>query len=949
MSSSPGPVEHHWIAELTSLPDEAARRKFLRSRSELHTAHAVDELYNEVVRLSRVNLQQSDSLARSAAWIAESINHDGARAQAARALGHVFYLSSNYPGALEQYEVALRLFEVLGRDKDTARTINGGMLQVLAYLGQYSRAYDLAEKARTIFAGQGDSLRLARLDNNMGNVLYRQDRFEEALQLYARAREAFQRQSEPQDVAILLRNVAVCHISLHQFPLALKTYNEAKQHCRDHGLGVLEAEADYNIAYLYFLRGEYTRAIDLYEATRKLCDKLGDPYHKALCDLDQAEMYLELNLVEGGAELAERAFASFTSLRMGYEAAKALTFRAIAASHQGKTAAALEYFDQARALFVAEQNQLWPALIDLYKALVLFEAESFAESRRLCEAAFQFFSGSALHGKAAICELLLARLDLHDKRTERAEERCHAALHRVQYAESPAVTYEAYFVLGQVYEAQGNDKAAYQAYQHANSKLEDLRSRLRGEELKIAFLKNKLGVYENLVVLSLGMAGGAQAAAFDYIERAKSRSLADLIAFRAFAMQPRSGGDTQILAELRQGLNWAYHQIELEEMRADEGSQVRIERLRRESRDYEDKLLQAFAELRSTDREFVDLQNAGAVTLESIRAAIPQNAALLEYYEARGMIFACVLDQRRLEIVPVAQAGPVRDRLRLLQFQLSKFRLGSDYLSTFSAPLHAATEAHLEDLYESLIAPVREKLQADHLVIVPHSFLHYLPFHALRDGGRYLIDDYSVSYAPSASVYSLCATKAGAPTSNALVLGIPDPLAPQIAQEVSAVAACFRDSNLYVGEIATADVLTRLGRDAGFIHIATHGLFRQDNPMFSSIRLGGSQLSLFDLYELRLSAELVTLSGCGTGLNVVVGGDELLGLVRGLLYAGAKAVVVTLWDVNDASTAVFMSSFYRHLRTQTKAVALQKAMRELRESYPHPYHWAPFVLVGKFM
>jgi CHAT domain-containing protein len=133
------------------------------------------------------------------------------------------------------------------------------------------------------------------------------------------------------------------------------------------------------------------------------------------------------------------------------------------------------------------------------------------------------------------------------------------------------------------------------------------------------------------------------------------------------------------------------------------------------------------------------------------------------------------------------------------------------------------------------------------------------------------------------------------------------------------------------------------------VHIATHGWFRQDNPMFSSISLGTSQLSLFDLYQLDLPCELVTLSGCGTGLNVVVGGDELLGLVRGLLYAGTQGVLVTLWDVNDQSTAEFMKLFYEHLKTNpNKAVAVQYAMAEIRQQYPHPFYWAPFVLVGKY-
>ena len=120
--------------------------------------------------------------------------------------------------------------------------------------------------------------------------------------------------------------------------------------------------------------------------------------------------------------------------------------------------------------------------------------------------------------------------------------------------------------------------------------------------------------------------------------------------------------------------------------------------------------------------------------------------------------------------------------------------------------------------------------------------------------------------------------------------------------------------------------------------------------MFSSISLGNSDLSLFDLYDLSLPCELVTLSGCGTGLNVVVGGDEQLGLKRGLLYAGAQGLLLTLWDVHDQSTAEFMKLFYRHLESgKNKAQAMQKAMAEIRGAYPHPFYWAPFVLVGKYL
>src|SRR5262245_63414635 len=100
------------------------------------------------------------------------------------------------------------------------------------------------------------------------------------------------------------------------------------------------------------------------------------------------------------------------------------------------------------------------------------------------------------------------------------------------------------------------------------------------------------------------------------------------------------------------------------------------------------------------------------------------------------------------------------------------------------------------------------------------------------------------------------------------------------------------------------------GPQSRVIHIATHGRFRADNPMFSTIRLGDGYLTLYDLNRFRLPVELVTLSGCSTGLNVVAKGDELLGLVRGLLHAGARSLVLSVWDVKDRSTTDLMRWLY---------------------------------------
>jgi CHAT domain-containing protein len=178
-------------------------------------------------------------------------------------------------------------------------------------------------------------------------------------------------------------------------------------------------------------------------------------------------------------------------------------------------------------------------------------------------------------------------------------------------------------------------------------------------------------------------------------------------------------------------------------------------------------------------------------------------------------------------------------------------------------------------------------------------------------------------------------------------MGIPDLKAPLIEKEILSLGSILPDAKTYLGAVATDDVLRKEGPASRIVHIATHGQFRQDNPLFSSIRLGSSYLSVYDLYELRLPAELVTLSGCATGLNEVAAGDELIGLARGLFQAGAQSLLLSLWDAHDASTANFMCRFYGHLQQGTdRAGAVRHAMLEVREECPHPYHWASFVLMG---
>ena len=358
--------------------------------------------------------------------------------------------------------------------------------------------------------------------------------------------------------------------------------------------------------------------------------------------------------------------------------------------------------------------------------------------------------------------------------------------------------------------------------------------------------------------------------------------------------------------------------------------------------------MRAVRELEGRNGRPAALDSTAPMEPSEIRAALHPEAALIEYFQCGADFIAAVMDARGMQIMRLAPVDRVSSRMRMLEFQLSRLQPGRSYPDAFEAQMMTATQNHLRGLYSDLIAPLASLLKGRHLIVAPHGILHYVPFHALLDGSEYLIDRFTISFAPSASIYAMCDGKPANSDGPSLLMGVQDRNAPWIETEIHSVAGVVREPRVFLGESATSDLLRTIGPASRLIHIATHGFFRRDNPMFSSVRLADLHMSLYDLYELRLPVELLTLSGCGTGLSVVAAGDELLGLTRGLLCAGAQTVLLSLWDVHDRTTAEFMSSFYGHLqREREKGAALRAAMLETRARRPHPYFWAPFVLAGK--
>lgn len=950
MSVKPAPrtVFDATVDQLLGL-DEVGRREFVNSHPAQDWggfATAVSDRVHEEVRVDTIRAQQ---LAELAVAVARTIGNQVALAKSLRAKANALYALDQHAAAIEMHKQAAVLFEAECDEAELARTLSGS-IQPLLLLGQNDQALAAGDRARELFTKQGNTLRLARLDINIGNIYHRQDRFADALVCYERAYDQLVTHDDAEGMAAVMSNLPLCYMNLNQFPRALEMYRRARQHCQQRGMPILVAYADYNIAYLYFLRGEYGRAIQMLREASQSGQRANDAYQVALCSLDLSEIYIEVNLIPEASQLARQANEHFQRLGFGYEAAKALVFAAVSASRQGQAFEGIKLFSTAKELFIRDQNHVWPALIDLYEALVLFNEGRLFEARRQCIAARDFFSAFPMRSKAVLAQLLLARIALRMNDAAAARTNCQEALQQVGKMESPMLTYQAEFLMGEVERSTGKADLAYQAYRRARTALETLRGNLRGEELKIAFFQNKLEVYENLVDLCLSATGGLKEA-FEYIEMAKSRSLMDRLLQPVQVPAESDAGQSDLvrsIRNLREELNWYYNLIEREQLQPEERSPERIQKLEQQARSHEDDLVRALREATPDEASEAGMQMPSAVSLDRIRSLLPADTAVVEYFRIQDRDVACVLTQDALQIRQVTVESRIKKLLQLLQFQLAKFRLDPQYVKAFEDAMLQSAQGHLASLHQELVAPIGDLLQAKHLVFAPHGLLHHIPFHALYDGESYLIDRFSISYAPSASVYALCREKTANLSGGSLILGIADAQAPLILEEVEALRTILPSPELFVGEAASESVLRSRGPSSRIVHIATHGYFRQDNPMFSSIRLGGSYLSLYDLYHFKLPAELVVLSGCATGRNTVTPGDELMGMVRGLLQAGAQSLMLSLWDVHDASTRDFMIAFYTYLaQGVAKPLALQSAMAQLREAHPHPYYWAPFVLIGK--
>lgn len=743
-------------------------------------------------------------------------------------------------------------------------------------------------------------------------------------------------------------------------------------------------------------QGQVRRSLELYSEALEIWDRLGDRRERANIHVNMAKLYAALGEDRKAFDGYRRALDLAEPGLYPDLAAVALTGSGDVWLSRGDPRTALESYGQALDLCrrVGDREGEAMTLNSLARAyLHLREPELAGQSFR--EALALLSNGEAPSYRAAIL-INLAMLSERLGRPESARGLFEEALGLARSAQHRPYEAQALFGKARLARRDGDLGGARALAEEAIGVAESIHADIGRWDLRSSFLTTKQVYYDFLVEVLVEMHGidgtaGYGSAAFTVSERARARSLLEaLTEVRQQVVQ--SSEELRRLEELREELNTRHR---LRERLRRSGGEANQDEIDRQGRDIEaklDELYEAEARTRRRHPHWAALNEPVPFSAEQVRADLLDAETLfLEYYftDAHGYLWAITS-----EGVRVVDLGSSREILEIARRARQSMAVS-----------HLPTEASMSrlaaaELSRRVLSPVAGLLSRRRLVVVAAGGLEYVPFAALPrpavagaepgpDAPPLVADHEILSVHSAALLGRLRSAAAERPVRARSIAVLADPVTAAddsrlpnsgtsrgpgpdgwerlrfSGQEAEAIRRLTDGVPVFFALGFGADRDAVLGeevRAAGILHFATHGMIEAEHPELSALLLSrfrpdGTEadgfLRAYEIFNLDLSADLVTLSACRTAFGDELRGEGLVGFTQAFMVAGASRVVVSLWNVNDEATAELMQRFYRGLlRDRLPAsVALQQAQASMwgEERWHAPFFWAGFVLQGDWV
>lgn len=934
------------VSDLLALPASERAAK-LRARGDATVV--AQELADEIDRLAVTEVTRAMAVSEMLTEFTRDLDDGAVRARALRARAQVLGYAGRFDEALGFYEEAAAAATGAGAMLEAAHA-RMSSLHALASLGRYDAAIAAGEAARAAFLSAGEQVQAARADVNLGATLQMCDRPADAIAHLNRARPLFA--DDPVTLAKIDSNRGHAFLGMDAFPEAEQAYLAAQPTFEREGMSWAAAIVAGNLAELATRQGRLQAAFTRFERARRLLEADETPAELARLAAEQADALATLGLLDEAVAAYRAALPQLQAAGMAAEATRAHAGLGRVWMRLDRTEEARPHLEAAASGFDALGLATARARLDVLRSALPDVHQDRRRVRDLLQSAVERLADRPAEEAAA--RYHLARAALADGDLMTAEQQLAAAMQSAASLDLAPLAADVLHARAALARARGDSDGCRADLRAAIDQLERIRGSLHADRFRAAFHADRMGIYEDAVRAALDAGDAEEALAA--VERAKSRSLLDLVGGLDAAECDTAGEDdpaaaalARELAQHRQSLNGLYSR--LADAALGDDPAVPLDRWREQIGVSERAIAQL--EARLANARGVAGLFAPPIEAPAVLAALPSGGRLVEYFAIGGEVLALVAGDARVVVVgALGSVDALTERVRRLYFQVRRAMRPGATDGARGLRLLEDTQRELEALYSALIAPLRRALgDARRVAIVPHGPLHAVPFPALWSGRHYLMDEFEVVSAPSASVYSRCRAVRPAPRDlAALVLGVPDEAAPCIADEAARVAAVLRGARSLLGASATTAAFAAAAREADLLHIACHGFFSAESPLASGLKLADGWLTMRDIYALRTPARLATLSGCETGRTVVSSGDELVGLTRGFFAAGVSALLVSLWTVNDASTADLMTRFYTDWQggrgTRRAAECFRAAQQELAASRPHPAFWAPFVMMG---
>jgi CHAT domain-containing protein/Tfp pilus assembly protein PilF len=873
-----------------------------------------------------------------------------------------------YARALEAFTLALSVADRL-QDRSGAATALRNRAYVHGAMGDGARAARDGEEALKIAEGLGDQALTAWVLNTLGILHYSQRDYDQAQERFARSLALARAAGEKELVPRLLNNLGELHRVRGEYPQALDLCGQGLSLAQQTGDAPRIAYALNCLAIVHGSQGHYSQALDSFLKGLKLAEERGDRAAAARIRDNIGNVY---GIQGNDRQALEQYQATLDFARAsGDKDAECLALLNIGISQSalGRYDQAIESIEKGLAAAPGDRAMTAHGLVAIGEAQM--ELGRYDQARECFERSLRLREELGEKSLMAWSLRAMAEVERRRQRYPASLELAQRAIALAEQAGEREQTWQARTTMGRTLLALGRPAEARRALEAAVDAIESSRTLVAGgEEEQQRFFEGRVAPYQQMVALlaAEGLAGEALA----YAERAKARVLLDVLRSGKVSVtkamsteeQERERALTVALVSLAAAVRDESVSTKPDPARL-AGLNERLAKARLEHEAFRTALFASHPELKAQRGEVSPPSPAEAAALVTDAAS-----AILEYVVTEERTYLFVLTKGS----PPLQVHTLEIARKDLGRRVSAFRerLGRRSLDVRRPAVQ---------LYELLLGPARKQIAGKtKLVIVSDDVLWDVPFQALEvAGGRYLVEDYAVSYAPSITALRVMASRRKEPAGQLELLAVGNPALdkpaverlhsiyrgealgplPHAEREVRSLAELYgrERSRVYVGADAREE---RVKAEAGryrVLHLATHGILNDASPMYSQLVLspeGGSGkedglLEAWEVIDLDLKADLAVLSACETGRGRAGAGEGLIGLSWAFFVAGCPATVASQWKVESASTTELMLAFHRRLRAgASKAGALRAAaLKLLRDSrYRHPFYWAGFVIVG---